>query len=66
NYMAKRTKLETDANWPCRRTNIEQYAAELKVLAKDALQHLWMFQDAYKAAGEAEVFGKVGARQSVA
>ncbi len=37
---------------------MEQYAAELRVLAKHALPHLWMFQGADRAA-EAEVFGKV-------
>ncbi|MFM7989109.1 MAG: hypothetical protein ACKPKO_58330, partial [Candidatus Fonsibacter sp.] len=57
-YMDTRAQLENYANWPWTRADMERYAAELRVLAKDALQHLWMFQDAKRGA-EAEVFGKV-------
>ncbi|MFM7984338.1 MAG: hypothetical protein ACKPKO_33940, partial [Candidatus Fonsibacter sp.] len=57
-YMAMRLKLEQYANWPWTRTATQKDTAGLKVLAKDALQHLWMFHDAYRAA-KAEVFGKV-------
>ncbi|MFM7982366.1 MAG: hypothetical protein ACKPKO_23905 [Candidatus Fonsibacter sp.] len=59
-YMTMRSKLEKYATWPWTRTTIQQYTAELKVLAKEALQHLWMFQDGRKAAEAAEVFGKNG------
>ncbi|MFM7988406.1 MAG: hypothetical protein ACKPKO_54750, partial [Candidatus Fonsibacter sp.] len=51
-------KIKSYANWPWTPTTIQQHTAELKILAKDALQHLWVFQDAYKAA-EAEVSNKV-------
>ncbi|MFM7983085.1 MAG: hypothetical protein ACKPKO_27560 [Candidatus Fonsibacter sp.] len=57
-YMTRRLQLERYAHWPRTPATNQQYAAELKVLAKDALQHLLMLHDAYRAA-EAEVFGQV-------